>query len=450
MAGRTAGEAGVEPGAAVPALTEAAGLPGAGDPVILKHRQLEQVAMAALEAGRLLMETGAKSSVVKWGMQKVTAGLGAEQAHVRIGFASLSITVTHGVNTISRMIAVGEHGVNVRLNRAVRDLCQAAAAGGMTAGEVMAGLRGLGGRVLHQGWPARVLAAGAACAAFGALLGIDGIAFPVVLGAAMAGQGLRMVLTARHLNRFVVTAAVAFVAAVLAGLASSALGSQTVQTAMSSAVLMLVPGVPAISAQTDIMEGFPSTGSARVVTVAMILVFLTVGVAVAGLVTGGGAADVLVTGHSLAHHVLFGAVAAVGFGVLFNFGWSTLPWVAVAGGLALLVRTLGMDLGWSLEAASLVAAAAVAVFVEVLERPWSGLWGMGTALAVAGCIPMIPGSAAAHCIIGLLQLTAQAPLNADEVLVTTASAFLRVVFTIGALGAGLTIVRSLVGGRDLP
>lgn len=406
--------------------------------------------MAALEVGRVLMETGGKSSVVKWGMVKVVGGLGAEHVHVRIGFASLSITVTHGVNTISRMIGVGEHGVNVRLNSAIRALCQRVEAGGMSPEAVMAEVGALAAAVPHPRALARILAAGVACLAFGLLLGIDRAALGPVFAAAVIGQALRQALTARHQNRFVITAAVAFVAAALSGLVAQRMGSQTVQTAMSSAVLMLVPGVPAISAQTDIMEGYPSTGSARFVTVMMILVFLTVGVALAGLLTGSGPADQLVTGHGLLAMTFFGAMAAIGFGVLFNFGWMTLLWVGLGGGLALAVRTIGMDLGWSLEAASLLAAAAVALFVEGVERSWGGLRGAGTALAVAGCIPMIPGNAAAHSIIGLLELTAQNPADPMGTLVTTTSAFLRVVFTIGAIGAGVTIVRSLIGGRDYP
>ena len=63
----------------------------------------------------------------------------------------------------------------------------------------------------------------------------------------------------------------------------------------------------------------------------------------------------------LAHQAAFGALAAVGFGVLFNFGWRGMPWVALTGATALAVRTLGLDAGWSLEAATFVAAAATGV-----------------------------------------------------------------------------------------
>ncbi|MDR3454150.1 MAG: threonine/serine exporter family protein, partial [Rhodoferax sp.] len=58
----------------------------------------------------------------------------------------------------------------------------------------------------------------------------------------------------------------------------------------------------------------------------------------------------------LAHQMVFGAIAAAGFGILFNFGLRSLMWCAAAGALALGVRTLGQEAQWSLEAASFVAA----------------------------------------------------------------------------------------------
>jgi hypothetical protein len=61
----------------------------------------------------------------------------------------------------------------------------------------------------------------------------------------------------------------------------------------------------------------------------------------------------------LLHQALFGAMAAAGFGILFNFGWRDLPWCAASGAMALATRTLGQGAGWSQEAASFAAAALV-------------------------------------------------------------------------------------------
>jgi uncharacterized membrane protein YjjB (DUF3815 family) len=186
------------------------------------------------------------------------------------------------------------------------------------------------------------------------------------------------------------------------------------------------------------------------VTVARILIFITVGMGGAGMLVGPVAGDLLAPPEALPHQALFGALAAAGFGVLFNFGVRTLLWAAAAGGLALAVRTVGLDLGLPLEAASFLAAVAVALGVELLGSAPARIPHAGQTLAVAGCIPMVPGGAAAQCIIGLLELTSLPPAEAQAALVVSVTAGLQVVFTLGALGAGLTIVRSVAPRRDFP
>jgi uncharacterized membrane protein YjjB (DUF3815 family) len=142
----------------------------------------------------------------------------------------------------------------------------------------------------------------------------------------------------------------------------------------------------------------------------------------------------------LLHQTGFGALAAGGFGILFNFGWRELSWCAASGALALATRTLGLDCGWSLEMASFMAAATVGSGAWLLRQQ---LDIAGNALAVAGCIPMIPGSFAAQAIFGLFALTAPHPDHAAMVVASTMEYMLRVAFTIGAIGAGLSITTSL-------
>jgi uncharacterized membrane protein YjjP (DUF1212 family) len=119
---------------------------------------------------------------------------------------------------------------------------------------------------------------GLACAAFGRLLGVDWLGVGPIFAGAGLGQYLRRLCADRRVNVFIAAAAVAFLASVVAGLSARWLKSQTVDIAMVSAVLLLVPGVPVLNAQNDILEGRPTLGSARAVWVVVLLVFLTVGV----------------------------------------------------------------------------------------------------------------------------------------------------------------------------
>ena len=147
----------------------------------------------------------------------------------------------------------------------------------------------------------------------------------------------------------------------------------------------------------------------------------------------------------LLHQTVCGAIAAAGFGVLFNLGFRSLPWCAVSGAVALAVRTYCLDgLGWNLEAASFAAALVVGAAVQVL-RARADI--SQNALDVVGCIPMVPGSFAAKAILGLFALTATDTADASQTLITAVQFTLRVTFTIGAIGTGLAIPTLLLRVR---
>lgn len=135
------------------------------------------------------------------------------------------------------------------------------------------------------------------------------------------------------------------------------------------------------------------------------------------------------------HQTLFGAIAAAGFGVLFNVAYRLLPWCAVTGALALAARTLGMQLGWSLVGSSFAGALVVGLAVQLMRmRTEVSLEVFG----VAGCIPMVPGSIAAKAILGLFAFSTGLASNSQPFM-TSVQYALRVMFTMGAIGTGLAI-----------
>ncbi len=136
------------------------------------------------------------------------------------------------------------------------------------------------------------------------------------------------------------------------------------------------------------------------------------------------------------HQAAFGAVAAWGFGVLFNFDRRSLVWCAALGALALAVRTLGLAGGWSLEAASFAASLAAGAAVALTARRRGEGADM---IALAGCIPMVPGAFFGKAILGLFAVTAPAPVRAEETAILAIVAMTRVILTLGAIGAGLAI-----------
>jgi uncharacterized membrane protein YjjB (DUF3815 family) len=137
------------------------------------------------------------------------------------------------------------------------------------------------------------------------------------------------------------------------------------------------------------------------------------------------------------HQALFGALAAAGFGVLFNFGFRTLPWCALCGALTLSVRTMGQDLDWSLEGASFVAAITVTGCATFIFR--KALGNAADSVALCGCIPMVPGAFFTKALLGFIALTAPHIDNIEPTIVMALQHMLRVLFTLIAIGAGIAI-----------
>ncbi|CAH2601189.1 ThrE_2 domain-containing protein [Rhodovastum atsumiense] len=146
------------------------------------------------------------------------------------------------------------------------------------------------------------------------------------------------------------------------------------------------------------------------------------------------------------HQAAFGAIAAAGFGVLFNFRPVSLAWCAASGAAALAVRTLGLQVGWSLEAASFTAASTVTVAAVALLRQDRGP--SASAVAVAGCIPMVPGAFFAQALLGLFALTAPQGAPEGPTVVATLASMLRVVFTLAGIGAGIAIPLHILRRRE--
>jgi len=411
---------------------------------------LEDIAVLSLEFGRLLMECGASAWVVDEIVQMVARGLGADRVELRIGYASLAVTVGLRGEEITRMRKVGALGVNQRLTHSVRELAQAVERSELTADAARSKLEAFAKKPqCYPGWLV-VIAVGMACACFGRLLGLDWAAFFPVFIAAALGQWLRRQSAAHQLNGFVATTFVACIAAVLSGLGASLLRSLTVDTAMIASVLLLVPGVPALNALNDILEGHPTLGSARAVWVMVILVFVTLGIWLGQMLLGHWhpAGDGIPLGAAWAHRLpyvlhqtLFGALAAVGFGIMFNIHSRALLWCGATGGLGLAVRSIGLSFGWSLEGASFAAALAVGSGVQLIHTSTGA---SRNTLGVAGCIPMIPGGFAARAILGLIALTRPDVQHPDQTLILAVQDALRVVLTIGAMGTGLAIPAMLL------
>jgi uncharacterized membrane protein YjjP (DUF1212 family) len=253
---------------------------------VLRHRDLEQIALIALRCTRVLMQSGSSGRVIHECGALLARSQDVQLLGLRVGYASITITLGHGENTITRMVAFAGHGVNHRLDQAVRALVREAAHTGMAPAEIGTRLDALLADVpRYPGWLVAI-AVGVACAAFAGLLGADARALPATFLASGVGQAARQFMHRRGVNAFVIVAVVALLSALLGGLGARLAGSGTPNLALFGATLLLVPGVPATNVQADVVDGLPTLGSARAVSVLMVMVFVAVGIWLAQILLG--------------------------------------------------------------------------------------------------------------------------------------------------------------------
>lgn len=148
----------------------------------------------------------------------------------------------------------------------------------------------------------------------------------------------------------------------------------------------------------------------------------------------------------LARDLLWSAVAALGFAVLFNVPRRALAACAVAGAIGHFIRTLTQSWGADLTFASFFGATAVGFVGYWLSRRWHMPMPVFT---VPGIIPLIPGSFAFGAIANLINAFAAGPDAAGQWLVLATLDALTTALVLIALGVGIS-APILLFRRDKP
>jgi len=403
---------------------------------------LPEVARLVLTAGRMLLEWGANARTVHEAIFSLATGLGCDSAEAFCQHAAIIIVLNRGDESYTQMGKVGEHVVNLRRTQRLQEIVLSVSHGELSCAEAQAALDAIPKTTKHYPVWFICLATGLACSAFGRLFKSDWVSFlPTLIGAGI-GQYVRHTLFHKKYNIFLTAGTVSFVAATIAGFGAKSFGSLHLPLAMVAAVLLLVPGIPVLNAQIDVIEGKPNLAVARALRITFLLLFMALGLSLAqGLVTwspapaAGPAIPDMPLGWRLLHQAFFGGLAAAGFGVLFNTPPRILGLCFASGAFALVIRTTCQNFDLGLPISSFIAALALAT----VDRAWhQSQTPLGSILAVVGCIAMVPGSLAAKTLIGLFAMIHAKP---DEVvpLVATMQNLVIVTFTLVGIGIGLII-----------
>ena len=230
------------------------------------------------KTGSLLLQHGADAGRVEASLRQMEAGLGIERIDAVVMSKTILLTATRQDAHHTRVVRAPIVGVNMNSLNEVEQLLGLFQQGRVTPGQLAVVLERIAALPHHYSRGVTVVAVGLACAAFCRLFGGDWAALAITGVAAAMAAWVRMWLNQRRVNYFLVVLITALVAS---GLAGSALWlSQTPQSALTAAVLLLVPGVPLINASGDILRGYISAGLARATTSLVVFLGIALGLGI--------------------------------------------------------------------------------------------------------------------------------------------------------------------------
>ncbi len=254
----------------------------------LSREELRDVIDLALWAGQMLLEYGAETDRVEETVHRLGTGLGLDWMDILVSPNAIVVTTISGEEFRSKVRRVVRIGVDMTRVTAINALSRHVESGDLDRAQVRGYLQRVSRHSPHYNRWLVVLMVGVACVAFGALSGSDWEAGIVIFVASTIGMILRNEMLSRVVNPFLLVTIVSFVASLIASLGSTLAGSETGDIALVSSVLILVPGVPLISAAADMLKGHMVTGMARGLNSLLTALAIALGMMLALWLVGGG------------------------------------------------------------------------------------------------------------------------------------------------------------------
>lgn len=255
-------------------LTETGAMPAGQDP-----ESLAGAVDLLVNIGCLLIQHGAHAGYVENSLQRLRSGLDIERIDSVVLLKAILITAARHDTRYTRVVRVPVVIVNLNLLSEVEKLLQRFEPGGMSAGELAAELERIAALPPHYSRRVNLAAVGLGCAAFCHLFGGDPAAMAVTGVAATVAAWVRIMLNHWQINYFLVVLLTALTASLLAG--NAIWISQTLQSALTAAVILLVPGTPLINASIDLLHGHIFSGMARIMISLVIFLGIAVGLGIA-------------------------------------------------------------------------------------------------------------------------------------------------------------------------
>lgn len=354
-----------------------------------------------LQAGCLLMESGADTTRVLRNMRRVAVWLGLDEnyLHIVVNYEVLQVNYSDAAHSFTKFRSCLHHAINLAAISEVSRLTWRAISKDYSLDQFEHALHDIRNRARNYTPWMVAIGGGLACGGFCIQFGCDWMAFLLCSIAAILALRLRQVLVAGGANGSIAIGCAAFVGTLLAWLSTFTGLSDTPWHPLLACALFIVPGVPLINFVSDMLDGYIDTGVIRALHTLIMILAMSFGIALAIRVCG---IDNFVRTLSLTPHheyweyAVAAAISAVGFSMIFNVQKRLLPVVAVGGVLAVCTRNfvnlgassgnVGLDMG--LVMGSLAGSSLVSI-IAIQARHWFHT--PHQCITIPSVIPMIPG-----------------------------------------------------------
>jgi uncharacterized membrane protein YjjP (DUF1212 family) len=402
------------------------------------------------QAGRLLLEYDESTEVIHRALKAAAGALTQEVCHVAVVYGGVAVSLG-GDSPL--LLPVRELRYNMALQARVHAILQQVRRGELDPATALAELRRAEADTPRQSRWLAVVWLAVAAASLGGLLGADACAMAVAGLATGLGLVARQELGRRHFPLLMLPLAAAFIGAVLGGLAIRLDWTATPGLVLIVPSLMLVPGPHLLNGLLDLIDNHVPMSIARLTLAAGILLASALGIVLGIELTLWGplAAEPDVTADhlNLFLDMLLAGIVTCGFAVLYNTPWMQVARAALGGMVGHGLRFLALEVGWTLEAATLLGGLAVGVVSAWIARS------SRTPLAViafAGAVTMMPGLQMYRALAGALQLARLKNGTDLPAVAGTLGDAVQACLVVSALALGLIVgartLLALVGARD--
>ena len=394
------------------------------------------VAHVTLRLGRLLLANGADTGLVQASVSTLARRLGYE-AQLLVHPEALLLTLEDEHSFRTKLgHAISGMTVNMGALAALDDIVgkTATAPDIATVDRQLDAVERAGNRYPH--W---LVAIGMGLTA-ASLARLFAGAWPVVGVSVLVGIVsflLRQRFGAWSMNQVASAALVALASGLVGALAMKAFPDASPTLCLVAAGMILVPGVPLINGVRETLGSHVGTGIARLMLGAITVMAIAFGLFLAAGLAGGTLPVDSRTGLlPIGEDLLFSALAAIGFSLLFNVP-AKAAWACMLCGMAGHgLRTALAHAGLNLLAGTLVAAFAAGLLAHALAQYFKV---PATTFAFPGVVAMIPGSYAFRAAIGGLAIMNSGSAAATGLIGDTIGLAITAILMTAAIAVGLSL-----------